>query len=162
MSYFIKTYTLFILNIILAATGRIRRFFYKKHRLPRQISSEETLITDGGDGDQRYFGSPLNLLLAEAPWFDGKLAWKDGSLVEEAMLFTVESGDYDGAHIILTSRVLGSLMRQLLKHGWASVIVHVVKCPVETLNGTRESVHSIGMSVVDRRCTAGAFGKRHA
>lgn len=128
--------------------------------VPRQISGEETLVIDGGDGDRRYFGNPLNLRLAEAPWFDGKLAWTDGSRVEEAMLFVVQSGDHAGTHIILTSRVVGSLKRQLSKHGSASVIVHVVKSPVESFDGTRESVNSIGMSFVERPCASHRFDRR--
>jgi hypothetical protein len=48
---------------------------------------------DGGDGDQRLFGTPLNLQRVKAHWFTGQL----GQLFGEAWLVRVSDGPKGGA-----------------------------------------------------------------
>lgn len=103
-----------------------------------------TYKIDGGDGDQRYFSSSLILEPAEEAWFDGEIRRGD------AKLFRVKQGQHEGTYIALTSRVLESTERQLERRNIASVIVHVIKNPSATFDGSDRDAEPIGMSVIER------------
>jgi hypothetical protein len=54
---------------------------------------------DGGDGDQRYFSSPLDMVLTEANWFPHEVPE-----FGEALLFTVVGGVHDSEYIVVTRK----------------------------------------------------------
>lgn len=99
---------------------------------------------EGGDGDQNYFSSALILEPAEEAWFGGEVRRGD------AMLFLVKKGEHEGTYIALTSRGLDSTESQLERRNIASVIVHIIKNPSTTFDGSERDADPIGMSVLER------------
>lgn len=98
----------------------------------------------GGDGDQSYFSAPLILELAEEAWFDGEVRRGDASL------FRVKHGQHKGTYVALTSRVLESIERQLERQNIASVVVHIIRNPTASFDGSDKDAEPIGMSVFER------------
>ena len=107
-----------------------------------------TYKIDGGDGDQSYFSTPLILELAAEDWFDGKVRRGD------AELFRVKQGQHRGTYVALTSRVLESTEGQLERQNIASVVVHIIRNPTASFDGSDQDAEPIGMSFVERTpCT---------
>lgn len=105
----------------------------------------ETFLIDGGDGDQEFFGTPRYLKYTEAPWFPGRVS------MGEALLFTISGGTYDGQYVALSTRTLGDFRSNLIRHGWASVVVHLIYHPNEMFDDSDgKGTNSIGMSFVER------------
>lgn len=103
-----------------------------------------TYKIDGGDGDQSYFSAPLILELAVEAWFNGELRRGD------AELFRVKHGQHKGTYVALTSRVLESIESQLERHNIASVVVHIIRNPTASFDGSDKDADPIGMSAVER------------
>jgi hypothetical protein len=107
------------------------------------MKSNELFRIDGGDGDQNFFGTPLILERTQTRWFHGKV------LRGEAMLFIVVGGKFAGEYVALTSRTMDKLDDQLSRYGWASVVVHRIRNPTTTFNGSEEDADPVGMSFVE-------------
>ena len=104
-----------------------------------------TYYIDGGDGDQLWFGSKLNLKVVTADWFIGEL--RRG----EAHLFQVIDGQFSGQYIAITSRVLAPINAQLEDCNFASVVVHEIRNPSDSFDAFGQDAHAIGMAVIYRQ-----------
>ena len=103
-----------------------------------------TYIIDGGDGDQSFFASRHRLKMVSEDWFPGHLP--RGA----AILFKiVNDGEYSGRYVATTSRVQSSIESQLNDDGVASVIVHLIKNPSHSFDGTSKDAYPVGMSVLE-------------
>jgi hypothetical protein len=104
----------------------------------------ERFRIDGGDGDQAFFSQPQILRLTEAAWFPSRV--RRG----EALLFVVEGGQNSGEYIALTTRVMASLVDQIRDHGWASGVVHRIRNPTPSFDGSERDADPIGMAFIER------------
>lgn len=104
-----------------------------------------TYYIDGGDGDQLWFGSKLNLKAVAADWFIGEL--QSG----EAHLFQVIDGEFSGRYIAISSRVLAPINAQLEDRSFASVVVHEIRNPSDSFDAFGPDAHAIGMAVIYRQ-----------
>jgi len=102
------------------------------------------IIPAPGDGDQKFLGKNQLVLPTTATWFNGKID------DEEAFLFTVVGGEYDGKIIALTSRVTTRLTDNLADYGMCSVVVYFILSPNEKFNGKHSDTLPIGMSILVR------------
>lgn len=101
-------------------------------------------IPEGGDGDQSFLGKSQRTRLVEAAWFPGYVRFG------AAMLFLVQDGLYADQFVALTSRSKAELIQQLTEFGWASVIVHLIRNPTASFDGSEIDADPIGMSSVVR------------
>lgn len=99
----------------------------------------------GGDGDQRFFGTPKQIRLIKEPWFNGLKDWPG-----EAMLFKIEGGDYDEKFVALTPRTTTNANDAIMRHNNASAVVHIIRYPGFSFTGKDADVSSIGMGVLIR------------
>jgi hypothetical protein len=104
----------------------------------------QQFVMDGGDGDQSFFSERKMMRLTTAAWFPGHV--RRGP----AMLLVVEGGKHDGEYVALTTRVLASLDDQLTERNWASVVVHRIKNPTPSFDGSEKDAYPIGMSFVEK------------
>jgi len=111
----------------------------------------EQFFIPSGDGDARFFSEPLGLRLVEAEWFPGRVARG------EAILFLVEGGNYSGQYLALTSKAVMGLREQIVRYGYAGVVVHRITNPTASFDGSEKDAFPIGMAFVWRMEFANMF-----
>lgn len=133
------------LAYILSKLGKVigaQKTRYKKGALD---NSETFLIPAGGDGEQSYLSKDLKLKLKKQEWFNGYVGPHG-----EGLLFELLNNDFNGELIVLTPSMNGaSLERELIKHGWASVVVFACAKQIPPINPSSD-FHGIGKSYVER------------
>jgi hypothetical protein len=104
----------------------------------------ELFRIEGGDGDPTFFSKPQILRLTDAAWFPNRV------LRGDALLFVVEGGQNAGEYIAVTTRVIASLVDQISDQGWASGVVHKIRNPTSSFDGSERDAFPIGMAFIER------------
>ena len=100
------------------------------------------LILIGGDGEQAWFGAPIELEKVDRGWFNSHTERGQGTLVQ------VVSGPHAGKYIALTSKVTASIEDQLASLGQASVVVNVIRRAANFRPGIY-GLDAVGMGFVE-------------
>jgi hypothetical protein len=101
------------------------------------------LVLTGGDGDQSYLGTPIELQIVEREWFI------EETLRGRATLAQILEGSHRGKYVALTSRVLASIGDQLAEQGSASVVINVVRHPGPEYRPTLDNLDAVGMGFIE-------------
>ena len=96
-----------------------------------------------GDGDQTILGTQFIAKQVKAMWFPGVLT---GS---PAKLFRIKDSALMGQYIAISSRTNTSIEQQCAANrGYASVIVHSIKCPGTMFVENASCTDQVGMALI--------------